>query len=121
MLSLKSISETLAVLGGVALMAGCASNQKPVNATEVDAQPAGGELTEPAKETPEVAPDAAATADAAPVSDAAPAATAAASAAPSAVPSAVASAAAPTPKKVGGGTKPKKKGAESKCGEGSCG
>lgn len=121
MLSLKSISETLAVLGGVALMAGCASNQKPVNSTEVDAKPAAGELTETKQEATEVAPEPSAAADTVPASDVAPASTAAASAALSAVPSAVASAAAPTPKKVGTGTKPKKKGAESKCGEGSCG
>jgi cytoskeletal protein RodZ len=128
-LSLKSISEALAVLGGVALMTGCGSAQKPVNATEVDdAKPAAGATVEnkvddsaasatdaaevPKTETPaEVTPASTATAEATPAATATATATAAAAAAPK--------------KPAGTGSKTakggKKKGAEMKCGEGSCG
>ena len=125
MLSLKSISETLAVLGGVALI-GCGSSQAPVNATEVEAKPAGGEVTESVQEAAgattsnpaEVAPAPEATA-AATTTAAAPTTTAVASGVPTAAKTA-------TPAKggtgkAGTGKTGAKKGAESKCGEGSCG
>ena len=39
MLNLKSISETLSLLTGAALLAACGSSQAPVNSSEVPAEP----------------------------------------------------------------------------------
>ncbi|MBL8739916.1 MAG: hypothetical protein JNK04_02445, partial [Myxococcales bacterium] len=87
MLNLKSISETLSLLTGAALLAACGSSQAPVNATEVPAEPDAKQAAPATTET--TGEDAASAAKEAEPSGDAP--TAAASAAPST--SAVASAA----------------------------
>lgn len=123
MLNFKSISETLAVLGSVALIAGCGSSQAPVNSTESPKEEtkeaatteSGDAAAGAAEATPASAPAETAAADASPSASAATTAAASASAAPAA-----------GPKKTGSGKKTgkngkKKDGAQAGCGEGSCG
>jgi hypothetical protein len=127
MLSLKSISETLAALGSAALIAGCSgSSKEPVNASEVPSEPdhAAAQTDVPAENT---AGDAAAGSESSAMQAAdaaAPAASASASAAASAAPagSAAPAASASAAKKPGTKTGTKKKmGANGSCGEGTCG
>lgn len=119
MLNLKSISETLSLLTGAALIAACGGSQAPVNSTEVPAEP---DAKQAAAATTETTGDNAASA----AETAAATADAAATAAPSTT--AVASASAATPKKptpaagkkTGTAKGGKKAGASASCGEGSC-